>query len=153
VTEPAATPLPAAPSSLRYRVAMILAVTIAGGALFAGIRATQTGDPDPVTINGRPDVVEHFMPRQGAQALHQTEVGIDLAPGYEGTLLVNGVAIPDDELRIVREQNQVFFLPGPARTFESLPAGRNCIAALVWKSAVGRGGGSDLTFDWCFDVH
>lgn len=132
---------------------MLLAIVVAGGALFAGIRATETGDRDPVIINGRPDVVEHFLPRQGAQALHQTEVGIDLGPGYEGTLLINGVTIPDDELRIVAEQNQVFFLPGPGRTFESLPAGRNCITALVWKSAVGRGGASDLIFDWCFDVH
>ncbi|MEX2293661.1 MAG: hypothetical protein WD691_07705 [Acidimicrobiales bacterium] len=153
MTEPAVPQMPPGPSSVRYRMAMALAVIVAGAALFAGVRATKTGDPDPVIINGRPDVVEHFVPAQGVQALHQTEVGIDLTAGYEGTLLINGVAIPTDELRLVPEQNQVFFLPAPDRTFASLPAGRNCITAIVWKSAVGRGRGSDLSFDWCFDVH
>lgn len=153
MTDEAAPPMSIPPSSLRYRVIVTLAIVLAGGALFAGVRATRTGDETPVLVNGRPDVVERFIPPQGVQALHQTEVGIDLAPGYEGVLVVNGTVIPEDELRIVSQQNQVFFLPGPDRTFASLPAGQNCVTALVWKSSVGRGGGSDLSFDWCFDVH
>lgn len=153
MTEPAAPQTPIAPSSLRYRVIMTLAVLAAGAALFAGIHATNTGDANPVIVNGRPDVVEHFIPPEGVQALHQSEVGIDLTAGYEGALLINGVAIPDDELRRVPEQNQVFFLPGPDRAFEALAAGRNCVTAIVWKSSVGRSGGSDLSFNWCFDVH
>lgn len=139
------------PSSLRYRLAVTAAIAVAVAALVAGVAATETGEDDHVVINGRPDVVEQVYPRRGAEALSQVEVGIDLQPGYEGALILNGTAIPTDELRIVREQNQVFFAPGPDRTFETLPSGQVCVTAVVWKSADGRGP-SDLTFEWCFDV-
>lgn len=141
-----------APSSLRYRLAVTAALSVAALALFLGIRATDTGDDQSATVNGRPDVVEQVVPRRGAEALQQAEVGVDLAPGYEGSLILNGRAIPTDELRLVPEQNQVFFAPGPGRTFEALPAGQNCATAVVWKSADGPGTASDLSFQWCFDV-
>lgn len=138
-------------SSLRYRLVVTAALAAAAAALVAGVRATDTSDQDPVSVNGRPDVVERLQPRNGAEALQQAEVGIDLAPGYEGALMLNGTAIPNGELRIVPEQNQVFFAPGPDRTFEALPSGTNCATAVVWRSADGRGT-ADLTFQWCFDV-
>lgn len=139
------------PSSLRYRLTVTVAVAVAVAALVAGIRATETGDEDPVSVNGRPDVVEHLQPRSDAQVLQQAEVGIDLAPGYEGALVINGTTIPTDELRLVPEQNQVFFTPGPGRVFEALPSGTTCVTAVAWKTADGRGPG-DLSFQWCFDV-
>jgi hypothetical protein len=145
-------PSPSGPtSSLRYRIGVTVAVLVAIGALVAGVRATQTGEDEAPLVNGRADVVEHFVPRQGAEALQQAEVGVDLAPGYEGTLLVNGTQIPDDELRRVPEQNQVFFAPGPDRTFEALPPGENCVTGIAWKSADGRGP-ADVSFQWFFQV-
>ncbi|MGQ0430831.1 MAG: hypothetical protein ACT452_00325 [Microthrixaceae bacterium] len=143
-------PVPA--SSRRYQLAVTAAVLLAVGALAAGIMATETGDGDTVLVNGRPDVVERYIPRGGDEALQQAEIGIDLAPGHEAALILNGVSIPTDELRIVREQNQVFFAPGAGRTFAALPSGRNCVTAIVWRSADGRGTPSDLSFPWCFDV-
>ncbi len=139
------------PSSLRYRLAVTAAILVAVAALVAGVRATKTGDEESVAVNGRPDVVERLQPLEGVETLQQAEIGIDLAPGYEAGLRLNGTDIPTDELRIVPEQNQVFFAPGPDRTFEALPSGRNCVIAIVWRSSVGRGPG-DLTFQWCFDV-
>lgn len=151
MTDPARPSSPP-PSSLRYRLAVTAAIAVAVAALVAGVAATETGDEDhAAVVNGRPDVVEHVYPRRGAEALSQAEVGVDLAPGYEGGLILNGTVIPTDELRIVREQNQVFFAPGPDRTFESLPSGEVCVTAVVWKSSDGRGPG-DLSFQWCFDV-
>lgn len=151
--DPPSTPAAPSPpaSSLRYRLTVAAAIAVAAIALLAGIRATKTGDGSTILVNGRPDVVERLVPAQGAEALQQAEIGIDLAPGYEGGLVLNGTAIPTDELRIVREQNQVFFAPGQGRTFEALPSGSNCVTAIVWRSADGRGPG-DLTFQWCFDV-
>lgn len=140
------------PSSLRYRVVVTVAVVVAVAALIAGIRATKTTDENGVLVNGRPDVVEHVTPRDGTEALQQAEIGIDLAVGYEGGLILNGTAIPTDQLRVVPAQNQVFFAPGAGRAFEALPSGRNCVTALVWKSSDGRGTASDLSFQWCFDV-
>lgn len=142
----------APPASLRYRLVVGAALVVATVALVAGLLATDTGDGDAVLVNGRPDVVELVIPADGAHVLHQTEIGIDLAAGYEGAIGLNGTPIPTDELRIVPEQNQVFFLPGPDKVFEALPTGRNCVTALVWKSSDGQGGGTDLSFRWCFDV-
>jgi hypothetical protein len=95
--------------------------------------------------------VEHLYPRNGAEVLRQVEVGVDLAAGYEGALVVNDTPIPDDQLRLVPEQNQVFFTPGPGRALETLPPGTNCVTVSAWKSAEGRGA-NDLSFRWCFDV-
>jgi hypothetical protein len=123
---------------------------VAAAALYAGVRATETGDD--AVVSSRPDVVEQIIPRRGAEALRQSEIGIDLAAGYEGGLILNGTTIPTDELRLVPEQNQVFFAPAPGHTFEALPSGQNCVTAVVWKSADGPGTPSDLTFSWCFDI-
>jgi hypothetical protein len=140
------------PSSLRYRLAVTAALIVAALALVVGVRATRTDDDGSVLVNGRPDVVEHLVPRDGTEVLRQSEVGIDLAPGYEGRLVVNGTPIPDDELRTVPQQNQVFFAPAPGRVFEALPEGRTCITAIVWKSSDGPGTPSELSFQWCVNV-
>ncbi|MET0727024.1 MAG: hypothetical protein ABWZ76_01865 [Acidimicrobiales bacterium] len=139
------------PSSLRYRLGMTAAIVVAVIALVLGVRATRTGEDHPVTVGGRSGVVEHLVPRNGAEALQQAEVGIDLAGGYEGRLILNGTAIPTDELRLVPEQNQVYFAPGEGKTFRRLPSGTNCVTAIVWKSADGRGV-DDISVEWCFDV-
>lgn len=137
-------------SDRRYRLTIAVALLGAGLALFAAIRATNTSDEPPAGTSP-PDVVEHLRPGRGDEVLRQTEIGVDLAPGYEATLIVNGEPIPDDELRRVPEQNQVFFLPGEGTTFAELPGGRNCVTAVVWRSSVGRGV-DDQIFTWCFQA-
>jgi hypothetical protein len=136
----------------RFRLLIAAMIAAAFVALYVGVRATDTGDDDPVTVNGRPDVVEHLVPRAGDEVLRQAELGIDLAPGYEGALVVNGVEIPTDELRLVPEQNQVFFTPGDGKVVERLLAGPNCATAIVWKASVGRGTADDTSFSWCFEA-
>jgi hypothetical protein len=148
VTEPTPALPPMPPSSWRYRLAVAAALAVAALALYAGISRTETDDGS--TVN-RPDVVEQIIPRRGAEALQQAEVGIDLAAGYEAALILNGTPIPTAELRLVPEQNQVFFAPGQDRTFEVLPPGQNCVTAVVWRSEDGPGT-ADLRIDWCFDV-
>ena len=95
---------------------------------------------------------ERLIPREGDEVIRQAELGIDLAPGYEGALVLNGVEIPDDELRVVAPQNQVFFTPGEGKAVEALHAGSNCAQAVVWRSSEGRGTANDRTVTWCFDA-
>jgi hypothetical protein len=139
-------------SDTRFRLLIAGMVVIAMAALFAGVRATDTGGDDPVTVSGRPDVVEQVIPQAGTEVIRQAELGIDLAPGYEGALVLNGVAIPTDELRLVPEQNQVYFTPGEGKVVERLNAGPNCAEAVVWKSSLGRGTSNDESFRWCFEA-
>jgi len=152
VTDPTPRPAPPRlPVSWRYRAFVTVALAIAVAVLIVGVRATRTGTDNPTVLNGRPDLVEHVFPPDGSSVLRQVEIGIDLAPGYEGRITVNGIEIPEDELRIVPEQNQVFFMPGPDRVIETLPPGETCVSAVAWESRAGRGH-ADATFRWCFDV-
>ena len=120
--------------------------------MLVAVHATDTGTRDPATVSGRPDVVEHLIPGQGDDVIRQAELGIDLAPGYEGDLILNGVAIPTKQLRLVPPQNQVFFTPGRGKVVERLNAGPNCMTAVVWRSALGRGSANDQSFTWCFNA-
>jgi hypothetical protein len=132
----------------RYRLLLAVLVVGAAAALFAGVRATDTGDGASPTS----EAVEQFIPMAGDEVLRQAELGIDLAPGYDGTLILNGVEIPADDQRRVPEQNQVFFTPGEGKAVERLNAGPNCLSALVWKAADGRGTSRDKSFTWCFEA-
>lgn len=151
MTSPSPGPPRTPMSNARYRSIVAAALVAAGAALFLGVRAADTDGEDAVEVRSRPDVVEHVFPPNGDQVLRQTEIGIDLAPGHEATLIINGQPIPDEELRKVPEQNQVFFQPGEGTTFPELPGGRSCVAAVVWRSATGPGV-ADQTFRWCFEA-
>jgi hypothetical protein len=138
-------------SSARYKVAVAAAVAVAAGALYLAVSRTSTDPDEPVNVSARPDVVERLIPFNGAEILRQQELGIDLAPGYEGTLVINGTEIPAEEQRLVPEQNQVYFTPGDGKVIEELPGGTTCVVAIAWKSSNGRGP-ADEQFRWCFEV-
>ncbi len=137
-------------SDRRYRLIIAALVAAAVVALAAGILATE-GD-DPGTVADRSEAVERLVPAEGDEVIRQAELGIDLAPGYEGSLEVNGVPIPADELRTVAAQNELFFTPGEGKSVEQLRAGPNCATAIVWRSSQGRDPATDQTFTWCFDA-
>jgi hypothetical protein len=147
---PSAGRRPPMPQS-RYRALVAVAVGLALLAIVLGVRATRTGSEDPITVSGRPEVVEHLIPGSGDEVVQQFEVGIDLAPGFEASLIINGIEIPEEQARIVAEQNQVFFQPGEGKVITELLAGQNCAAATVWRSAVGRGDADEI-FQWCFEA-
>jgi hypothetical protein len=136
------------PPSLRYRAMVAVALLAAAGLLYAAVHLTNTNQAAPVTVQGRPDVVERLIPQNGASELRQSEFGIDLAPGYDGTLIVNGVEIPGDELRKVVAQNEIFFTPGKDKIIDNL-SGKVTVTAEVWKQSVGRGP-ADQRFTWTF---
>lgn len=152
MTDPTSAAGPAWPaSSTRYKVGVAIALAAAAGALLLAVTRTNTDNDDPVHVSARPEVIERLIPFNGASILRQQELGVDLGPGYEGTLIINGVEVPADEQRLVPEQNQVFFTPGEGKAIEELPAGTNCVVALVWKSSMGRGA-ADEQFRWCFEA-
>jgi hypothetical protein len=146
-------PLPSDRSAAdrRYRIFVGVGLLVAAAAMAAAVIRTQTDEETPATQSGRRDVVEHLKPFQNAQVLRQAEMGADLAPGYEGTLIVNDIPIPQDQLRLVPEQNEVYFTPGDGKVIEELPGGRTCVVVVAWQSSLGRGADDQRT-RWCFDV-
>ena len=136
-------------SSGRYRLLVGGLFAAAVVALVVGIAVTDTDHRDATPQS---EIVEHLVPKANDEVLRQSELGIDLAPGYDGTLAVNGVDIPVEDQRRVPEQNQVFFTPGDGKAVEHLVAGPNCVTATVWKAADGPGTANDRTFSWCFEA-
>ena len=94
--------------------------------------------------------IERLIPTPDSKILQQDQIGIDLGPGYTGTLALNGTQIPEDQLLLVPELNQVIFAPGPGKDYEQLPAGQNCVTATYWLSSTGPSQSTIKT--WCFTV-
>ncbi len=70
-------PLGHPPSSVRYRLFVVAALLVAAAAFTAAVLATDTDEDPPVTVSGRPDVVEHVQPPDGAAIQRQAEIGIE----------------------------------------------------------------------------
>lgn len=140
----------------------VLVVACLAGLVVAGTLSA-TGE-DETAVSGSPIVRQ--VPGDGATVLRQSEVGVELTPGWEGNLVVDGVLVPDEQLEgrdptatnemgepVGAEGNApylLFFRPGPGKVVEELTTGRVCAAATYFRSADGPG--TARTTTWCFDV-
>ena len=137
--------------STRFKIGAIAVLAVAITLFAVAIRAFEDGDDDPVLQGGDAAVVENLLPRRNAQVPQQSSVGIDLVTGWEGTLVVDGVEIPEDELQVTPEIGLIEYTPGEGKAVERLDAGQNCVSAIIWMIADGRGV-DDRTIPWCFEV-
>lgn len=133
--------------TLRRLVPGALAVVALGLFVYAFTLGRGTTD---IVVTG--DAVEQLVPARGAQVLRQTEVGIDLAPEWTALLVINGVEIPEDQLRRVDAQNQVFFTAGPGKEIEELPAGTVQVTAVIWRPVAGETRDDADQVQWSFEV-
>lgn len=83
--------------------------------------------------------VEALTPENDTpNVLRQSTIGIDLKPGWDADLVINGVNIPQDEERNVEAQNQVFFTPGDGKAIEALAPGLVRVTAIIWRPIDGQ---------------
>ena len=116
---------------LRRIVLFLLVGAAIGAIVYAG---TLNSGPDE--IRRTDEAVERLVPEDGSPvAVRQAEVGIDLAPGWTGVLKVNGLEIPEDQLRRVDPQNEVYFQPGADKEIEAFQPGTIVVEAEIWRSA------------------
>ena len=127
---------------MRRIVLTLLVLACLVGLVVAGQRTVRNGGADDVAINGGDDAVEALIPGRDAETLSQTEIGIDLADGWTGTLLLN-----DEEVDAQRVDalNQLLYRPP-----EGLDSGRNCVTAAIYRSSESAESARDVT--WCFEV-
>lgn len=97
---------------------------------------------------GKPAAIESLSPGCGAAALQLDVVSVDLAPGYEGELTINDVAVP---VRVVSSLNLIEYRPGVGREIERLQAQVNRARVTYWRSSQGRDQAS--TYAWSFRVN
>jgi len=103
----------------------------------------EQGSSDPV-------VVERF-PLPDAQAPSQSQVGVVLQPGYDGTLFINGTRVPEAELDGAQDptemdpkdlerygvrpnnRHRLYFTPGRGKVFDELPKGKAVVTVQYHK--------------------
>lgn len=118
-------------SAVRRAVPALLVVVALGLIVYAG---TLGSGSEEIRITD--EAVERLIPTDGTPvAVRQAEVGIDLAAGWTGVLSVNGREIPEDQLRRVEAQNEIFFQPGEGKEFEAFQAGTIVVEAEIWRTA------------------
>lgn len=142
-------------------VVAILAVT----AIVLGFALAQTGEEAEVPISD--EAVERVFPQQGDLVLRQSQVGVDLAPGYRGVLIIDGVELPTTDLVAVDPseggrpvvaadaqfdlaQNTITFLPREGASIEDLEPGEHTATAIFWRLGETRDAGRSFT--WRFTV-
>jgi hypothetical protein len=137
--------------STRFKIGATVVLTVAVLMFALAIQAFDDGNDDPVLQGGDQAIVEALLPRRDAQVPQQSDVGIDLVVGWEGTLVIDGVEIPEDELTLTQEIGLIEYTPGEGKVVERLETGQNCVSAIIWQIQDGRGV-ADRTIPWCFDV-
>jgi hypothetical protein len=107
--------------------------------------------PSGTRIPARPAAVEGVSPQGGDLDLRQATIAADLAPGYTGYLLLDGVEIPDDDLQHVDALNTVTLRPGPDSDYRTLSPGNHCATVVYRRFGEQRAASSE--FRWCFNLH
>jgi len=117
------------------RVVITALLLLAGGLVWYS--ASVKGEPEPPSLTDT--AIEQLIPaRDTPSALRQAEIGIDLAPGWDADLQINGVDIPEDEERENGSQDQVLFKPGEGKVIEALAPGVVQVTAFLWEPAKGQ---------------
>lgn len=128
---------------LRDRLLITGAVALAGTLIV--IAAAVGGDEGKCP--GQPAAIESVSPGCNASALQLDVVSVDLAPGYEGELTINDIAVP---VRVVSSLNLIEYRPGAGREIERLQAQTNRARVTYWRSSVGRD--QSASYAWSFRV-
>ncbi|MCE2808302.1 MAG: hypothetical protein LW869_07695, partial [Actinobacteria bacterium] len=118
-TESASTP------NRRFKPRYIAYLALLAIAVVCIVLAARLGTSDTSQLDG--GRIQRFIPTPGAKILQQDIIGIDMAPGYEASLVLNGIPLPLDQTYTVPQLNQVTFKAGPGKVYETLPAGENCL--------------------------
>ena len=116
-------------------VRRLILFALVAGAIAAIVYAGTLGTGSQ-EVRRTDEAVEQLVPADGSPvAVRQAEVGIDLQTGWTGVLIINGREIPEDQLRRVEPQNQVFFQPGEGKDIEAFAPGTIVVEAEIWRLA------------------
>lgn len=137
---------PSPPRSITNNLIVAALVLVALAALVTAGMLANTGTDGPVSVSA----VERFIPTEGSVVIRQARVGIDLAPGFTGVLIVDGVEIPEDQLDRVEALNEIYFAPREGTEIEAFEPGPLCMSALYWP--VGADRSVARSTSWCFTV-
>ena len=131
---------------MKRRIVMTLIAAVAVAGFVFAFSAPKQEATGPL-----PPAVEGVFPPGGDLDLRQTTISADLAPGYTGFLLLDGVEVPRDDLQIVPALNSVTLVPLPDSDFEALQPGSHCATVVYYR--IGLPETTSDRFRWCFKLH
>lgn len=160
-----------ATTSIRRRIDWKLALAalpISIGLVLIGFGLLRSVSGDDVT--NLPDAIEGITPTPDAvQVLAQTNVIVDLAEGYEGRLIVDGlqfetqamedlIANPEPGTQVDIPPGVVFergnavltFTPGPDIAIERFSEGSHTVQVVYWRTEIGESDARSYT--WVFNI-
>ncbi len=116
--------------SLRRGVAPTLTILVVALLLVVvWVAAASRGAPRPSTF---PTGLLAVIPEEGDQAPKQTLVGVSLSPGWQPTVIIDGIVIPDEELSGgTRQLGEFFFAPGEDMVINQLRRGHICAQVIA----------------------
>ena len=128
------------------RIIMTLIAAVAvGGFVYVFSAPKQELTPD------RPPAVEAVYPDGGNLDLRQVSIVADLAPGYTGYLLIDGVEVPRDDVQFVDALNTLTLRPQEGSDYEALSPGPHCVTAVYHR--IGEPESEAGNYRWCFRLH
>ncbi|MGH9038209.1 MAG: hypothetical protein ACRD0O_20830 [Acidimicrobiia bacterium] len=98
-----------------------------------------------------PSTIESVIPTPGSGILAQDDVGADLLDTFTGVLLIDGVEIPEDQLRINLPLGEVGFRPGEGKEITRLEEGLHSATIVYWPQDRSRE--EARSFTWSFRAH
>lgn len=146
----------------KERLVISALVALALGLIVYGFASAQTGEPSFKITDA---AVEGVYPKPDSIVLRQSEVRVDLAPGYRGVLIIDGQEIPTFDLMASDQttsngiqfdavfdpaQNTVSFTPKVGATIEAFSPDRHTVTAVFWKLDESRDQSRRIT--WSFKV-
>ena len=127
--------VPATPSLFTVRRLVItLAMAGAVAALFFALALYEESPQLPL----RPAAIRFISPEPGSIVVRQGTVFYELGDQYTGTLRLDSVAIPEDQLDVIGGLNRISFTPGSGKEVEALEPGAHTATAVFWPQEVDR---------------
>ena len=77
--------------------------------------------------------VQKVDPTPGGLLRPTSEVSVNLADGFTGRLLIDGKAIPDDQVIVVKSLGQITYQPSAGKVFPFFEAGPHNAQVIYWK--------------------
>jgi hypothetical protein len=129
---------------------VVLSLLAVGALALIGIGFSMTEEPDP-SAKIYDSAVRQVFPSGGELDLRQSDIGFQLAPEYTGRLQIDGVDIPDDQVRFQIGLNIWMYRPGPETETGALRPGRHTATAIFWLKGTSEADGR--SYSWTFNVH
>ena len=136
-------PLPSAPVLRRLGVSLVASVAL----VVRGIGFTGAGKEK----RQYPAAVEGVTPRPGDLELRQDKISADLAPGYTGVLVLDGVEVPEEDTYRVEALNSLELRPQPGSDFNHIAPGPHRVRLLYWR--IGEPPDRARSYTWTFSLH